>query len=147
MKHLYLAPLAAIVSSLLLPSLAAAAEPAQTASLIEEVVVTARKREESAQDVPIPITALSGNQLETRMIRDITEIEKLSPNTDISGSSVNFPSSYKERMILRTTRAAPVMAAVRVPPSARITSQSTRMVRGPRALRSTIMRSERPMRR
>ena len=27
--------------------------------VIEEVIVTARKREESAQDVPIPITALT----------------------------------------------------------------------------------------
>lgn len=61
----------------------------ERASIMEEVVVTARKREESAQDVPIPITAISGGQLETRNIRDITEIEKLSPNTDISGSSVN----------------------------------------------------------
>lgn len=76
--------------ALLVPPLGAfAAEERTAASFIEEVVVVARRREESAQDVPIPITALSGNQLETRMVRDITEIEKLSPNTDISGSSVN----------------------------------------------------------
>ena len=71
------------------PASVTAEESGATASLLEEVVVVARKREESAQDVPIPITALSGNALETRMIRDITEIEKLSPNTDITGSSVN----------------------------------------------------------
>ena len=58
-------------------------------NLFEEVVVTARRREESAQSVPIPITALSGEQLETRNIRDITDLEKLSPNTSISESSVN----------------------------------------------------------
>ena len=58
-------------------------------NLFEEVVVTARRREETAQTVPIPITALSGEQLETRNIRDITDLEKLSPNTSISESSVN----------------------------------------------------------
>ncbi|MEM7079112.1 MAG: TonB-dependent receptor [Pseudomonadota bacterium] len=60
-----------------------------TNTIFEEVVVTARRREESSQDVPIPITAMTGDQLETRNIRDITEIEKLTPNTDISSSSVN----------------------------------------------------------
>src|SRR5580658_1136982 len=42
---------------------------------------------------------------------------------------------------------APVMAAVRVPPSACSTSQSSVTVRSPSALRSTTARSERPMRR
>ena len=32
--------------------------------LIEEVVVTARKKEESAQDVPVALTAMSQEQLE-----------------------------------------------------------------------------------
>src|SRR5579863_5462314 len=41
----------------------------------------------------------------------------------------------------------PVIAAVRVPPSAWSTSQSSVMVRSPRAFRSATARSERPMRR
>ena len=69
---------------------AIAAEAAgEGARVFEEIVVTARKREETAQNVPIPITALSGRQLETRNITDITQIERLSPNTDIASSSVN----------------------------------------------------------
>ena len=39
------------------------------------------------------------------------------------------------------------MLAVRVPPSAWMTSQSTVTVRGPRAAKSTTARRERPMRR
>jgi hypothetical protein len=39
----------------------------------------------------------------------------------------------------------PVIAAVRVPPSAWITSQSTMIWRSPSALRSTTARSERPI--
>ena len=48
-----------------------------------------------------------------------------------------------------STRATkePVMAAVRVPPSACRTSQSIQSVFSPRALRSTTVRSERPIRR
>jgi hypothetical protein len=42
---------------------------------------------------------------------------------------------------------APVMAAVRVPPSACSTSQSRWMVRSPSALRSKTLRIERPIRR
>ena len=42
---------------------------------------------------------------------------------------------------------APVIAAVRVPPSAWITSQSTVICRSPSAGRSTTARSERPIRR
>jgi len=33
------------------------------ASLVEELIVTAQKREEGAQDVPIALTAISGEQL------------------------------------------------------------------------------------
>ena len=59
------------------------------ANLIEEVVVTARRREEVAQDVPIPITALNQEQLIARNITEIKDIEKMSPNTSIQNSAVN----------------------------------------------------------
>ena len=45
----------------------------------------------------------------------------------------------------RTARAAPVMEAVRVPPSAFNTSQSTRRVLSPSCFKSTIIRRLRPM--
>ncbi len=54
--------------------------------LLEEIVVTARKREENAQSVPIPITAVSAEQLEYRNATNITDIEKLAPNTDIQNA-------------------------------------------------------------
>lgn len=59
------------------------------ANLIEEVVVTARRREEVAQEVPIPITALNQEQLIARNITEIRDIEKISPNTSIQYSAVN----------------------------------------------------------
>ena len=77
--------------SLLGPVTFVMAEDEESASggIMEEVVVTARRREEKAQAVPIPITAMSGEQLETRNITEIRDVERLSPNTSIDYSSVN----------------------------------------------------------
>jgi len=57
--------------------------PALAASaVIEEVVVTARKQEESAQDVPIAITALTA-ELENSSVRNLTDVNGYSPNVII----------------------------------------------------------------
>jgi iron complex outermembrane receptor protein len=52
------------------------------------VVVTARKREETAQSVPIPISALSETQLEARNITDLQDVERLTPNMNFTYSAV-----------------------------------------------------------
>lgn len=52
---------------------------AERRAMIEEVVVTARKLEESAQDVPISITALT-TELENSSVRNLTDISGYSPN-------------------------------------------------------------------
>ncbi|MFX3658267.1 MAG: TonB-dependent receptor [bacterium] len=50
--------------------------------MIEEVIVTARKTEESAQSVPIAITALS-QELESPTIRNLTDLNGYAPNVQI----------------------------------------------------------------
>lgn len=50
---------------------------------IEEIVVTARKREETLQDVPIAVTALSGVRLEELGAGDIADIQAYVPNISI----------------------------------------------------------------
>lgn len=47
---------------------------------IEEVLVTARKRTESLQDVPISIDAFSSEMLEARGVESIFDLAKLAPN-------------------------------------------------------------------
>lgn len=63
-----------------------AAETAGTpaAGFGEEVVVTARRREENLQRVPISITALNGADLEMRSVGDLSELSELVPNLDVS---------------------------------------------------------------
>jgi iron complex outermembrane receptor protein len=57
-----------------------AASVAQEQGLqLEEVVVTARKREESLQDVPLAVTSLSA-ELRRSTIRDLKDLEGLAPN-------------------------------------------------------------------
>ena len=63
------------------------------AALIEEVVVTARKRVESLVDTPIAITALSGDAMEARGMTQLSDIAATTPSltfvdvTSITGSS------------------------------------------------------------
>ena len=71
--------------SLLMSGQASAEEASQG---IEEVVVTARRREETAQTVPIPISALSSEYLEDRGITEIQRIEQVTPNLDFTNSGV-----------------------------------------------------------
>jgi iron complex outermembrane recepter protein len=52
----------------------------------QEVVVTARRREERLLDVPVAITAYSGEQLEAVGAQDITEIAETTPNVTLEAS-------------------------------------------------------------
>ena len=47
---------------------------------LEEIVVTARKREESLQVAPIAVTALSGSELEVRSMTNLMEVGSFAPN-------------------------------------------------------------------
>jgi len=77
------------LSLLTIPSISISAEDEEESSILEEVVVTARKREESAQSVPIPISALNGDRLEARNITEIQDITKLTPNLNFSAQGIN----------------------------------------------------------
>jgi iron complex outermembrane receptor protein len=47
---------------------------------VGELVVTARRREEKLNDVPISVSVQSGSQLEDRGAKDITALQRLTPN-------------------------------------------------------------------
>ncbi|MCH8250480.1 MAG: TonB-dependent receptor plug domain-containing protein, partial [Proteobacteria bacterium] len=48
--------------------------------LLEEIIVTARKREENAQEVPLAITAFNAEQIESLKIRDLMNMSVGMPN-------------------------------------------------------------------
>ncbi|MFK8051322.1 MAG: TonB-dependent receptor [Halioglobus sp.] len=58
-------------------------------SLLEEIVITARKREESVQDTPIAVSAFSGASLEARGITKISGIANITPNMTFDNINTN----------------------------------------------------------
>jgi iron complex outermembrane receptor protein len=54
--------------------------PASTGIEVDEIVVTARRREERLVDVPIAVSAYSASQLEQRGAPDITALQQTTPN-------------------------------------------------------------------
>jgi iron complex outermembrane receptor protein len=56
------------------------------AEVLEEVVVTAQKRVERLQDVPISVTAISGAQLENRGIQGATNLNAMAPNVTVKAA-------------------------------------------------------------
>ncbi len=79
--------LSAVSAAVLVGGLAAAPLPALAQGLaLEEVTVTARRREESLQDVPISVTAFSGDELLRQGVPDITALSQSTPNVTFEQS-------------------------------------------------------------
>ncbi|MCC6581977.1 MAG: TonB-dependent receptor plug domain-containing protein, partial [Phycisphaeraceae bacterium] len=68
------------------PVLAQTAAPTDEPEVVAEVVVTARRREETLMDVPIAITVQTGEQLAERGAQDITALQRTTPNLTLQVS-------------------------------------------------------------
>ncbi len=81
----------ASLSCLPTPVLAQSADTAD--SQLEQVVVTARKREENLQQTPISVAAFTSAALQARQVTNIAEIGKFTPNMSLEqGASVSGAS-------------------------------------------------------
>jgi len=87
----------AIISSLLFALLFTSLK--LSAVQLEELVVTAQKRQESVQDVPISITAFSGEELTNRGLSSIQNIARFIPNFDMPAGNSLRNSSLRIRGI------------------------------------------------
>ena len=68
-------------------------EDAQDNVGVAEIVVTAQKRSENLQDVPISITAVTSDALEGRGVRSVAEISNFAPNVQLESSAPIVSSS------------------------------------------------------
>jgi iron complex outermembrane receptor protein len=84
-----------ILIAVALPGLLVVAEP--VAAETDEIVVTTRKREENLQDVPIAVTAISGDFIERAGVRDLRDIAQLDPSLSVN----EFFSQNDTRITIR----------------------------------------------
>jgi iron complex outermembrane receptor protein len=82
--------LSALLGASALTSAIVCAAPAfaqDDSGMLEEVVVTARRRAENVQDIPVTVQAISGEKLQQQAVTQFTDISKLAPGLNISFAS------------------------------------------------------------
>ena len=70
-------------------------------ALLEEITVTARKREEGLQDTPIAVSVFSGESLEARGIQRVDDIAELTPNMSFDNINTNGGGGSSAAVFLR----------------------------------------------
>lgn len=76
-------------------------DESDTAGGIKEIVVTAQKRVENVQDVPIAISAFGGTSLKERAVVDVASLGALAPNVNLDGGT---PFSGSSSVLSATIR-------------------------------------------
>src|SRR5437762_2819878 len=67
----------------------AQAQAPETAGPLQEVVVTATRREESLSKVPLSVTALTQQSLDERGVKDFSEVARYTPGVNFDNSGTN----------------------------------------------------------
>lgn len=91
--HSGLRPLSAAIGAVLLTGAAvpSMAQNESTRMMLEEVIVTAQKREQSVNDIPMSITAFSGDSMAEMGIEDTADLAAIVPGFAYSDSVLGTP--------------------------------------------------------
>ena len=73
--------------------------PAQAESVIEEIVVTAQKREQGLQEVPIAVTVLQSETIDSAFAKNIEDLQALVPSVSFRKGNTNRNSALTVRGI------------------------------------------------
>ncbi len=93
-RHQLFVPIALALGAMSAPgTLLAQEDEAQQATVFEEVIVTATKREQSIYEVPVAVTAFTEATMERAGITDLTDVGKFVPNLNVTGFSAGHTSS------------------------------------------------------
>lgn len=84
----------AIAAGLAQPALAQDASTAQEATSLEEIVVTAQRREQGLQEVPIAVTAFSAETLERTSATGLSDIAGKAPGVTLTQFNIGEPQIY-----------------------------------------------------
>ena len=74
-----------LAATFALPVVSPAQERSAEAPVLDEVVVTARKREESLQDIPLVVNAITAEQIERSTIQGLADISLRTPGLNYEG--------------------------------------------------------------
>ena len=80
--------IASVSASLAGSALALAQDQNQSTGALEEIIVTARKVEESLQETPVSVSAFTGDDLAIRSINSLDEISNITPNMSFFASAI-----------------------------------------------------------
>lgn len=94
----------------LAPGARAEDAPAPEATASDDIVVTARNRAERLQDVPLTVTALTGEQLVNEGIRDLKDISFKTPSLIINGGGSETLTRPSIRGLPSTSEGDPTVA-------------------------------------
>src|ERR1700754_717025 len=72
-----------LMCGLLVPAGAALAQQGSPTPQIEEIIVTAQKRAQSLQEVPVAVSAFSGAALQDHHVSDVTDLNQLAPSLQV----------------------------------------------------------------
>jgi iron complex outermembrane receptor protein len=75
--------------------------PAAAQGELEEVIVTAQRRETSLQETPVAITAFSGEDLQALSAQNVTDIGRLTPNMFFKGGTDSAGTANNAQIFLR----------------------------------------------
>ena len=95
-------PLPALMAGLLSQVLCAAACLAEagdteaTPPVLQEIVVSATRREERLQDVPISISAFSQEKMDAQGLRNIDDLTRLTPGVTFQRSGMSLSANYND---------------------------------------------------
>lgn len=71
--------------------------PQDRATTVDDIIVTAQKREQNLQDVPIVVTSLSQETLEDAGVRDIKDLQILTPGMTVTSTASEASTTARIR--------------------------------------------------
>ena len=81
-----------------IPAMTSAQEVPAARGVVEEVVVTARRREESLQEVPVAISAFGEAELASRGVEELGKLNAVAPNVSLRGGMATAGSQGSFRV-------------------------------------------------
>ena len=77
-----------------------------TSGVLEEIVVTAERREASLQTVPVPVTAITAESLQNKQVTEARDLARYAPSLKMF-NNITTPTNLSPRCAARCSRTRP----------------------------------------